>query len=144
MRWPRPRRRTAGPISVAMPKVRSGWGSAPERGHSIRPPPRTRRASGRGNNPAAIELGVLLAEHGALPEAEAAFTRADERGDAGAAFNLGILLENRGALTEATAAYRRAQQRDDGETSEMARAALLDLGQDLDTSPDPGTQAHNA
>ena len=103
-----------------------------------------RRASDRGHNAAALELGVLLAEHGTLAEAEAAFSRADEHGDAVAAFNLGILLEDRGALTEATAAYRRAQQRNDRETSEMARAALLDLGQELHTSPDPGTQAHSA
>ena len=51
---------------------------------------------------------MLLAEHGALAEAEAAFRRADERGDAVAAFNLGVLLEERGALPEAEAAYRRA------------------------------------
>ena len=103
-----------------------------------------RRASDRGHTAAALELGVLLAEHGKLAEAEAAFSRADEHGDAVAAFNLGVLLEDRGALTEATAAYRRAQQRNDRETSEMARAALLDLGQDLHTSPDPGTQTQSA
>ena len=102
------------------------------------------RASDRGHNAAALELGVLLAEHGALAEAEAAFRRADERGDAVAAFNLGVLLEERGALAEAAAAYRRAQQRDDGESSEMARAALLDLGQEVHTSADRGTQAQRA
>ena len=59
---------------------------------------------------------MLLAEHGALAEAEAAFRRADERGDAVAAFNLGVLLEDRGALAEAEAAYRRAEQRDDAKS----------------------------
>jgi peptidoglycan hydrolase-like protein with peptidoglycan-binding domain len=103
------------------------------------------RASRRGHNAAALELGVLLAEHGALAEAEAAFRRADERGDAVAAFNIGVLLEERGALAEAEAAYRRAEQRDDGEGANMARAALLDLGQELDqTSAGRRTRAHNA
>ena len=103
------------------------------------------RASGRGHNPAALELGVLLAEHGALAEAEAAFRRADERGDAVAAFNLGVLLEERGALAEAEAAYRRAEQRDDGEGANMARAALLDLGQKVgEAGADRAMQARNA
>ena len=103
------------------------------------------RASGRGHNAAALDLGVLLAEHGALAEAEAAFSRADERGDAGAAFNLGVLLEERGALPEADAAYRRAGQRGDGEVTNMARAALVSLGQEVGkTSTDRAAQARNA
>ena len=103
------------------------------------------RASGRGHNPAALELGVLLAEHGALAEAEAAFRHADERGDAVAAFNLGVLLEERGAFAEAEAAYRRAEQRDDGEGANMARAALLYFGQEMDdTSAGRRTRAQNA
>ena len=98
------------------------------------------RASGRGHNTAAIELGILLAEHGALAEAEAAFGRADERGDGAAAFNLGVLLEERGALAEAKAAYRRAEERDDGEGASMARAALLDLGQEKRTQAPVATR----
>ena len=103
------------------------------------------RASGRGHNTAAIQLGILLADHGALAEAEAAFRRADERGDGAAAFNLGVLLEERGALAEAKAAYRRAEERDQGEGAKMARAALLDLGQEEgDTSARRAPQAQNA
>ena len=103
------------------------------------------RASGRGHNPATLELGVLLAEHGALADAEAAFRRADERDDPVAAFDLGVLLEERGALAEAGAAYRRAAQRDDGEDANIARAALLDLGQKAEqTSPDRTLRAQNA
>ena len=103
------------------------------------------RASGRGHNTAAIQLGILLADHGALAEAEAAFRRADERGDGAAAFNLGVLLEERGALAEAKAAYRRAQGRDNGEGASMARAALLDLGQEVeDTGARRDMQTQNA
>jgi len=101
------------------------------------------RASGRGHNAAALELGLLFAEHGALTEAEAAFRRADERGDAAAAFNLGVLFEDRGALAEAKAAYVRARQRGDGEVANMARAALLDLGQPVEqTSARRAKKAH--
>jgi peptidoglycan hydrolase-like protein with peptidoglycan-binding domain/tetratricopeptide (TPR) repeat protein len=91
-----------------------------------------RRADERGSGDGAFRLGLLLAEHGALAEAEAAFRRADERGDAAAAFNLGVLFEDRGALAEAKAAYVRASQRGDGEVADMARAALLDLGQPVE------------
>jgi peptidoglycan hydrolase-like protein with peptidoglycan-binding domain len=103
------------------------------------------RASGRGHNNAAIELGMLLADRGALAEAEAAFRRADERGDGAAAFNLGVLLEARGALAEAKAAYRRAEDREQGEVANMARAALVDLGQEGgDTTARRAAQAQNA
>jgi peptidoglycan hydrolase-like protein with peptidoglycan-binding domain len=103
------------------------------------------RASDRGHDAAAVELGVLLAEHGALAEAEAAFRRADERGDAGAAFNLGVVLEDRGALAEAEAAYHRAGQRGDREVANMARAALLSLGEGMyETSAGGRTRGHNA
>ena len=102
------------------------------------------RASDRGHDTAAVDLGVLLAEHGALAEAEASFRRADERGDAGAAFNLGVVLEDRGALAEAEAAYHRAGQRGDREVANMARAALLSLGEGMyETSAGRRTRAHN-
>ena len=104
-----------------------------------------RRADERGDAAAACNLGVLLAEHGALAEAEAAFRRADERGDAAAAFNLGVLLAEHGALAEAEAAYRRAGQRGDEEVAKMARAALLNLGQEVqDISARRAKRAQNA
>jgi peptidoglycan hydrolase-like protein with peptidoglycan-binding domain/tetratricopeptide (TPR) repeat protein len=91
-----------------------------------------RRADERGDAVAAFNLGVLLAARGALAEAEAALRRADERGEPVAAFNLGVLLEDRGALAEAEGAYFRARQRGDGEVANMACAALLDLGQQVE------------
>jgi peptidoglycan hydrolase-like protein with peptidoglycan-binding domain len=89
-----------------------------------------RRAVDRGHDAAASNLGVLLEERGAVDEAERAYRRADDRGDAVAAFNLGVLLEERGALGEAGAAYRRAEQRGTDDVANMARAALLDLGEE--------------
>ena len=71
---------------------------------------------------------MLLAEHGALAEAEAAFRRADERGDAVAAFNLGVLLEDRGALAEAEAAYRRADERGDADGAFRLAVLLKERG----------------
>ena len=116
-------------MSVAMPTVRSGSGCCSgSKGHWMRPRPHTVARLIAATMLPLVDLGVLLAEHGALAEAEAAFRRADERGDADAAFNLGVLLEDRGALAEADGGLRRAGQRGDGEVAEMARAALLDLG----------------
>ena len=118
-----------------MPTVRSGSRCCSRsKGHSIRPRPHTVARPVAATTPPPVELGVLLAEQGALAEAEAAFRRADERGDAVAAFNLGVLLEDRGAQAEAEAAYVRARQRSDGEVAKMARAALLDFGQQVEAT----------
>jgi peptidoglycan hydrolase-like protein with peptidoglycan-binding domain len=104
-----------------------------------------RRAIDRGYDAAASNLGVLLEEQGALSEAEAAYRHADERGDATAAFNLGVLLEERGAFDEAEEAYRRAEQRGDGDIANMAQAALLDLGPEVQGAGAVGAgQLHDA
>jgi peptidoglycan hydrolase-like protein with peptidoglycan-binding domain/Tfp pilus assembly protein PilF len=103
------------------------------------------RAIERGNDAAASNLGALLVEQGALAQAEAVYRRADQHGDATAAFNLGVLLEERGALVDAEQAYRRAEQHGDGHVANMARAALIDLGGELqEASASRAEQSGNA
>ena len=91
----------------------------------MRPRPRTVARPVAATMPRLWSSACLLAEHGALAEAEAAFRRADERGDAVAAFNLGVLLEDRGALAEAEAAYRRADERGDADGAFRLAGLLL-------------------
>ncbi len=88
-----------------------------------------RRATDRGHDGAASNLGILLEEQGQLAAAEAAYRKADQRGDAAGAFNLGACMEEQGNLTAAYHAYHRAEQRGNRHIANMARAARTKLRQ---------------
>ncbi|HXO06998.1 MAG TPA: hypothetical protein VN880_03160, partial [Solirubrobacteraceae bacterium] len=90
-----------------------------------------RSADELGHAAAASNLGLLLENNGDLDGAELAYRRAADRGDVAGMFNLGALLEQQGDLDGAEKAYRLAGELGDPEMLEMAREALLNLGQSI-------------
>ena len=87
--------------------------------------------AGLGDPGGAFTLGGLLAGHGDLVGALAAFQRADQRGDARSTLNVGVVLANQGHLAGAKQAYRRAAGRGDPALVEGAIAALAVEGPEL-------------
>jgi hypothetical protein len=90
------------------------------------------RADERGDSEGSACLGMLLAERGSLAGALDALERADRRGDAVGAFNHAVLLDEQGDMRGAVAAFRRAHERGGAEVEKSARAALQQLGVQLD------------
>jgi peptidoglycan hydrolase-like protein with peptidoglycan-binding domain/TPR repeat protein len=89
------------------------------------------RADQRGHPGAASNLGIVLVGRGDATGAMAAFVRGVQRGDDAAAFNLAVLLEEQADRVGAMRMYERAARIGDGEVAERARAAALELRDEI-------------
>lgn len=90
-----------------------------------------RRAVDRGGLDSLSNLGVVLQARGREAEAEEAWRRADAQGHRDGSYNLAVLLHGRGDLDAARAAYARATESSHPDVVRGARAALMNLAEEL-------------